>query len=243
MHRVLSAHWQNPNDNKADYPFSRLKELNMNMNTNDRRVLVLPSMTTVRAAGRRVSYTNDMFRTPYGFQNSFANLRVLKFDCIHFEPASVSGLLPHLRQLKQLRVWNTLYTIGSQHNFKLLSQALLDCVPDLEVFEWSGHKYWEGDQVIILPIGSLKDLSKLTELTVDIELFTGHDARHLPSHLTDPDEYLPASLKTTHQSRPSCYAGATSRGTREDHNYGFCSPYHQGYKPLHSGNIPSDGNI
>jgi hypothetical protein len=131
VRRVLSAHWQNPDDNKADYPFAKLKELNMN--TNGRRVLVLPSMTTMRADGLYGSYTDDMFRTPYGFQNSFANLRVLKFEYMEIAPASVGGLLPHLRQLKQLRVcniYNNIYpniypSSGSQHNFKLLGQAFI----------------------------------------------------------------------------------------------------------------------
>jgi hypothetical protein len=92
VRRVLSAHWQKPDDNKADCPFSKLKELNMN--TNGRRVLVLPSMTTIRADGLYGLYTDDMFRTPYGFQNSFANLRVLKFEYMEIAPASVGGLLP-----------------------------------------------------------------------------------------------------------------------------------------------------
>jgi hypothetical protein len=83
----------------------------------------------------------------------------------------------------------------------LLGQALLDCVPDLEVFEWSSDHWLEMHEVMILPLGSLKGLTKLTELAVDIELFTGHDPGHLPPHLSDHDQYLPASLETLRINR------------------------------------------
>ena len=51
---------------------------------------------------------------------------------------------------------------------------------------------------------SLKGLTKLIELAVDIELFSGHDPKRLPPHMTDLSEYLPDSLKTLRVTRVPC---------------------------------------
>jgi hypothetical protein len=194
---VLSSYWEND----ADYPLRKLRELRPN--TDGGSVLVLPSMTTVRAVRCRGSYTDKMFRTPYGFQRTFTNLRVLELKHMHFEPASARSLIPHFHHLKQLKVRNTYHSIGVQHDFELLGHALVDHVRDLEVFEWSGynHGLWEKHRISILPFGSLKALTRLTELAVDIQLLSGHRSQDLPPHLSNPSEYLPDGLKSLRITR------------------------------------------
>jgi hypothetical protein len=202
--RVLLTPWRNLVDVQIKYPLCKLKELKIYDRDAYNRDIVLPSMTIVKVAEYFGSYTDDIFRTPYGFQNSFENVQVLEFRHMHFEPASIGGLVPHFRQLKQLRVCNTYQSMGPQRDFELLSRALVDQVPALEVFEWSGHKGEIGHPIRILPLGSLKGLTKLMELAVVIELFAGHDPINLPPHLTGPSEYLPGGLKTLRITRVPC---------------------------------------
>jgi hypothetical protein len=61
--KILSTRWQNLVDINADYSLCKLKEVN----TYDRShgVLVLPSMTTVRAIEASGTCEDGIFRTPY----------------------------------------------------------------------------------------------------------------------------------------------------------------------------------
>jgi hypothetical protein len=92
--------------------------------------------------------------------------------------------------------WNGTW---AECDMSLMSNAITNALPGLEVLEWSQHLYekqWHSGSTF----GSFSGLKQLISLTVDYQLLvpTGFDSNDKPLHLLAPSEYLPASLQSLH---------------------------------------------
>ncbi|KAF2833105.1 hypothetical protein CC86DRAFT_376336 [Ophiobolus disseminans] len=207
---ALNYTWRSDdnNANTSAIPFRKLRNLSIEAK-GDHQVPHLPWLSILRTKSKdRGKINPQLFCFPYLDDGLGTRLSTLDIRGVNFDPYWLESTLsrPQFAGLKQLmisrqdsgtsEVPDLDFDLESQgwfeYDFERMSEAICNCLPGLEVLEWSRHarhpRYHH-----LHSFGSLKDLDKLWSMELLIE---GNDAYHL----NEPRVDLPASLTDFHIS-------------------------------------------
>jgi hypothetical protein len=198
LEKVLRLRWKGPKDTKDPYPFHALKILHT---TENAEIFVLPSLEELYVE----STLEGNYYWPHEYHDVGHKLRKLSLINVSFDPQCIEDAIcsPFCAGLVELCVsgaGETQYrSTWHDYDFTSLSNIIVTQIPHLQVLEWSWYE-WEKDDASVTPFGSFSRLRKLTSLTLDYALMTPsmHHHEASPTHLLDPQAYLPVDLESLH---------------------------------------------